>query len=747
MINSPPPGIRNQGSGVTREQYNDVTGEGPEQQYSGGLIESQVLKITRDAWATATDYTDANYRKDWELGLRYFDGRHAADSKYYHDRYKHRSKGFRPKSRSWLRKLEAQGAAGFFSNPNLASVEAMNQDDPAAVATAKLLEALLQYRLEHSIPSFLTIIGGVQDAGKTGVVCSYNYWHYKTRTKIQTVEVPMTDAATGLPPIGLDGLPMTMPVEQEVEEVVVDKPCIELQPIEYIKFSPNAKWWDPINTSPYVGRMVPMYLNAVRERMDKPDRYGRQWRSFSDREILAASKKEFDTTRQTREGRRQDPVTNVTEPGEFEQVMAIEWIVERPEGDVCWWTIGTDLLVSEPYPLEDVYLHKRRPLTLGFINLETHRVMPKAPIVVAGPLQRELNELTNDRRDNVRLVLQKQWFVRSGQQVDTSNLMYGVPGGVTHMRTPGGPDPDVVPQEWGDVTASSYNEQDRLNSDIDELLGNFSAASITSNRRLNETVGGLELLGEGANALSEYSLRTLSETWLLPALRQLVLLEQYYETDDRVIALCGAEKIAAAYKVGVDEMIDRMIDEELVVRIRVGMNATDPNRRLLRFVLAMRNLKEVSAQPPPGMNMTEIGSEVFSLLGYGDGKRFYNGAQVEQQVLQQAEEMATQILEQAELAAKDVLEAAEKRLDKAETAESSAQEEQMQLLRQENSLMSRFVAQAFRELKFEAEQRMAQMAAGVDRQNMANERSLFNMEKAMVKDRAAAKPNGKGSGA
>jgi hypothetical protein len=737
MINSPPPGIRSQAAGNIRDQPNDADPMEQAEAYAGGLTEKEALKLARDAWSTATDFTDANYRKDWELGLRYFDGRHDAGSKYYHDRYKHRSKGFRPKSRSWLRKLEAQATAAFFSNPQIASVEASNQDDPAGVATGKMIEALLQYRLEHSIPSFLTIIGGVQDAGKTGIVVSYNYWNYKTRTKTKVVEQPMIDAATGMPAMDMMGQPMTMPIETQVEEVVADKPCIELVPPEYIKFSPNAKWYDPINTSPYLGRIVPMYLSEVRERMDKPDRSGRQWRSHTDQQILAASKKEFDTTRQTRAGKQQDAVTTATEPSAYELVMAIEWIVERSEGDICYWTIGTDLLVSEPYALEDVYLHGKRPLTMGFINLETHRVMPKSPLVMAGSLQRELNELTNDRRDNVRLVLQKQWFVRAGQQIDTSNLMYGIPGGVTHMRTPGGPDPDIVPQEWGDVTPSSYNEQDRLNSDIDELLGNFSAASITSNRRLNETVGGLELLGEGANALSEYSIRTLSETWLLPTLRQLVLLEQYYETDERIMALCGAEKLAKAYKTSMGEMVERMIDEELIVRMRVGMNATDPNRKLLRFVLAMRNLKEMATQPVPGMNMVNVGAEVFSLLGYGDGMRFWNGTEVEQQVLQQAEQMATEVLEQAELAAKDVLEAAQKRLDQAETAESSAQEEQMQLLRAENSLMTRFVAQAFRELKFEAEQKMAKLAAGVEGQNLANERTLFNMEK-----KQAAKPNG-----
>jgi hypothetical protein len=64
---------------------------------------------------------------------------------------------------------------------------------------------------------------------------------------------------------------------------------------------------------------------------------------------------------------------------------------------------------------------------------------------------------------------------------------------------------DVEALEFNDVTASSYAEQDRLNVDFDELLGNFSRSSVQTNRKLNETVGGMALISQGANQLTEFT--------------------------------------------------------------------------------------------------------------------------------------------------------------------------------------------------------------------------------------------------
>jgi hypothetical protein len=62
-------------------------------------------------------YFDNNYRKQWEDNLRMFQSKHPRDSKYMSEAYKYRSRIFRPKSRSVVRKNEATAALAFFSNP------------------------------------------------------------------------------------------------------------------------------------------------------------------------------------------------------------------------------------------------------------------------------------------------------------------------------------------------------------------------------------------------------------------------------------------------------------------------------------------------------------------------------------------------------------------------------------------------------------------------------------------------------
>jgi hypothetical protein len=65
------------------------------------------LKAAKDAFSGSTTYVDANYRKKWEDALSMFQSKHPAGSKYLTDTYKHRSKLFRPKTRSVVRRHEA----------------------------------------------------------------------------------------------------------------------------------------------------------------------------------------------------------------------------------------------------------------------------------------------------------------------------------------------------------------------------------------------------------------------------------------------------------------------------------------------------------------------------------------------------------------------------------------------------------------------------------------------------------------
>jgi hypothetical protein len=85
--------------------------------------------------------------------------------------------------------------------------------------------------------------------------------------------------------------------------------------------------------------------------------------------------------------------------------------------------------------------------------------------------------------------------------------------------------------------ANVYQEVNLLNNDFDELAGIFSQNSVQSNRQLNETVGGMQMISANANATSEFDLRCFINTWVEPVLSQIVFLEQYYEDDATLIAV------------------------------------------------------------------------------------------------------------------------------------------------------------------------------------------------------------------
>jgi hypothetical protein len=71
-------------------------------------------------------------------------------------------------------------------------------------------------------------------------------------------------------------------------------------------------------------------------------------------------------------------------------------------------------------------------------------------------------------------VLNKRYKVKRNAQVDVEALTRNVPGG-SQMNDP---EKDVIEMPTIDVTGSSYQEQDRLNVDFDELTGNFSQSSV-----------------------------------------------------------------------------------------------------------------------------------------------------------------------------------------------------------------------------------------------------------------------------
>lgn len=571
------------------------------------------LKLAQDAYSRSTNYIDTNYRKGWEDNLRMFQSKHPKDSKYQSDAYKYRSRIFRPKSRSVLRKNEATAALAFFSNPDVVSIDPVNQDDPQQVASAVIMQELLQYRLTKTIPWFLTLIGGFQDAMSVGIVCSLQVWRYRAKT---------TDEKVSGMAVSDDGTQHEVSISMPKTTIIEDKPSIDLFPIENVRFDPAAHWHDVVATSPYIILQIPMYINDVLDNMESDDKHGNSWKKIDMATLKNARVKGLDPLRQARNDNREDADAIQSQVNEFDVVMVHLNFIKSGDTTYTYYTLEDKHLLSEPIPVREAFLHcqdDRPPVQIGFCVIETHKPVPTSLIGLTAELQREANEIVNQRLDNVKFVLNKRWQVRRGANVDVDSLLRNVPGGVTMVNDV---EKDVREVNWQDVTSSSYQEQNVLNNDFDDLAGNFAQSSVQTNRSLNETVGGMKIMAQGANMLTEYTIRILVETWVEPILRQLVKMEQAYETDEVILAI-AAQKAQILQKYGMNKVTDSLLNQELTTQVNIGMGATDPEARLRSFMQATQMYQGLVQQGSPDMDLPEIRKYLYGLAGVKTASRFF----------------------------------------------------------------------------------------------------------------------------
>ena len=231
---------------------------------------------------------------------------------------------------------------------------------------------------------------------------------------------------------------------------------------------------------------------------------------------------------------------------------------------------------------------------------------------------------------------------------DMTGLVRNVPGGVVMVNDVA----DVKELTWPDVTASSYEEQQRIDNDMSDLLGNFSAAQVMADHGINGPARNMAMLGQAAGTLVEYTLRTYVETFVQPVLRQIMMLEQHYETDEVVLALAG-KKAKLFQKFGIDQVTDELLEQELTLNVNVGMGATDPQLKTQKFMAAVTSYANIAKEPPLGLNMEEVGKELFGHLGYSDGSRFFTNDNPQVAQLQQQVQQLTMALKQAEQKVKE----------------------------------------------------------------------------------------------
>jgi hypothetical protein len=583
------------------------------------------IKRCRSAYQTSQSWFDTSIRKRMEDSMRMFNSEHTRGSRYADQSYDKRSKLFRPKTRAGMRKMEAAAVAAYFATEDAVNTTAPNPADKNQRLGAEAQGELLNYRLQNDIPWFLTLIGALQDAAKQGVVISKQVWVYReTFDAFKETEVDEVTNAT---------VNERMVYERRV---IADHPDIILRPVENVRFSPAADWRNPLQSSPYLIDMEPFYVGDIVQRAQVGPQGPKdvRWRKLDRAVIRSAMRQSYDPIRQAREGIREDRYEDATTEIQDHDIVWVHHNYMREDGQEWYFaTLGTEIMLSDVVPLSDTTPLKERPYVMGFATVESHKPYPSSLVELGRPLQDEINDITNLRIDNIRHVLSPRYFIKRGTSVDVRSLLRNVPGGVTAMEDP---QRDVHIRQIQDTTASSFREQQLLAIEYDDLIGNFNQSTVMNNHQVTERVGNTQALGEQANQITEMTIRTFSETWVEPALQQVMELERALESDEVVLIIIGQRMGVPA------EQVFRMMDMPVKVTINVGFGATNPQRRLQKVGLAFQTLTEINPMWVQQADMKEVVTEVLGAVGFKSADRFFpslaGAAQEDPQVTQLKQE-------------------------------------------------------------------------------------------------------------
>lgn len=592
--------------------------------------------------------------------IDHFNNRHASDSKFVAQTYPaQRSRMFRPNTRKLVNKALAQGSNAFFATSDVVQVDAANRGDKFQGEAAKFRKAVMNYRLANTIPWFRLIGGMIVDAEVTGVAVTLTRWRKEYRRYVE-----------------IEG---GKPVDRE--DITADSAWVELIPIEDFMLHPQCDWTDPVGSSPYIihrgWRTVDDHMQAI-ERRQKDEQqaqmmgqefiYGVPYRKLSREDIeryalIGDAGDDSSGERAKRNPGRTDQAQGNTSQPKFGSIR-IWHCIFRVEG-VDWYfeTLNRSILLTDPVPLSVMqYGFPKRPYSMGSVFIASGAVYPEGPAGIAAGLQAETNENVNQRIDNIRQQTNVRNLVRRGSSIDLNALMRSVPGGIILT---GDPNSDVKPLPVREFGPAIYNEGDRLSVEMDDVTGNFGGASVQTNRALNQTVGGMDLLGENANVMSEFKLRCLSETLIEPTLRLVDDMTSRFETDEDVIEIALSDAMVEldppvkaqiekqfppppppeppaegqppapppedpntaardqAMKDAMKQKALAMFRATVKISVSVGFGNTSPQKRIERFSMAMQAIQAFAPQLAQMADVAEIGKEIMGAAGYDMGSKFF----------------------------------------------------------------------------------------------------------------------------
>lgn len=601
-----------------------VEGDSTQTPTVGPMSDEELLTFYKAAYAQGRTYQQTVLQSKWQNAYAAYNNQHFRGSKYTSPRYRGRSKFHRPKTRAAVRRKAAEAAAALFATAEVVIISAEDEGNQQQRAAAAVNHELLNYRLDRTgangIPWFVICSAAHQTGQITGICISKQYWEYKEKiigeeVTEQIERDPLTGAETI---VGETKTPMI--------KVVKDRPQIRLYPPEDVIRDNSGNWVEQAQESSFVILRNPMTLNDARQFLKQADKDGNpMFLPLSEEELVGllsarTSNDTSDNTRRARETTGIDRYSDANVERELQTIWFHENFFRINDEEWHFWTVEDRKIVSPVRRLVDVYPEQRgeRPIAIGFGALDAFKIDPMSSVEAWGPIQQEINDTINLRLDVMKQTVSPVTKVRRGRNINLKEIQNRGPDSVVYVDQMD----DVEFDQPGQIGQGAFIEMERLNADFDELAGTFSVGSVQTNRELGDTVGGMTLINNQANAMGEFDLKIWIETWVEPTLRQLINLEQFYETDEKVLAIAG-QRAQLRDKYGMDQVTDELLSQQVNCRVNVGLGAADPMMKLQKLTLAAQGLIGLVPTAQPRLKADELIAEFFGAAGFRDPERFF----------------------------------------------------------------------------------------------------------------------------
>lgn len=572
-----------------------LIGRQPTFKRSNPVSDDHALALARQSFNSSSTYFDGSHRNRLLDAMARFNSEHPKGSKYWSPAFEKRSRLFRPKTRATVRKRESAAAISLFGSSNIVSVKATS-GTPDAAMDARLQEALLNHRLQQDDRWYRFVVGGVQDADRQGFAIARTYWEYEESDRYYD-ELQGEETVTRVDTVARR-----------------DRPGFCLVPIERFHFDPAADWMDIVETSPYLIEEIPMFLCDVRRYQRNPHAMLR-YRDLSDGELLGGGTRgAWDSIQMQRERDMQSRYQRNGQANDYAVVWVHRNILKINGEDYVFDSVGTSRMLSNMVPLSHFDPRGYRPYVTGSTIVEAHNPYNQGAVDLMAQVQDEINDTANLRQDANKMASAGRMFIKRGTGLDLHALAKFSPGQTVEVDNP---DTDVKWDRSPEAPKGSFEEHQMLNIELDDLIGNFSQQSVAGNKNLNETVGGMQMLGDSANQMTEYDLHTFCTTFLTKVLQQVLDLEKCWETDQSLAAILGSKMAANARRFW------QALDTEGKVIVDVGFGATNPGKRVERIGLGLQTLGQFFPQLMMQADPTEFARDIFAAVGQSDINRYF----------------------------------------------------------------------------------------------------------------------------